>query len=134
MAFKVKTKKVKDKVLDRTAFKMKTISEDLDNEAFLQYGSKYNDLEKKEKLEIAKEYARGEKKTMAFGIKVKSSFPKSFRNEADAKDQKMKAYKMQTISEDLDNEAFLQYNSKYNDLGKKEKLEIAKKLIKRGYH
>jgi hypothetical protein len=60
MAFGIKLHRVKDrdKEISRRAFMMKEILEDLDDEAFLEYGSKYGDLAKKEKLEIAEKIAK----------------------------------------------------------------------------
>lgn len=47
------------------------------------------------------------------------------------KEERKEAYKLDMIHQDLEDEAYLQYNTKYDDLGEKEKLEIAEKVYKK---
>ena len=47
----------------------------------------------------------------------------------ESKEVKMDSYKMKQLYEDLDNEAWIQYNSKFSELGKKEQDEISRKEL-----
>jgi len=56
MAYKIKSKKVKEKEESYKIEKYKAIAEDLDDEAYLMYNTKFNDLSDKEKREVTKKY------------------------------------------------------------------------------
>ncbi|HUS51175.1 MAG TPA: hypothetical protein VMZ91_13490 [Candidatus Paceibacterota bacterium] len=56
MAYKIKSKKTKAKEESYKIEKYKAIAEDLDDEAYLMYNTKFNDLSDKEKREVTKKY------------------------------------------------------------------------------
>jgi len=58
MTYKIKLKKVKEKT-DKS-YRLRFIYDYLDNEAYLQYGSKYGDLDEKTQKEIAKKVSKDE--------------------------------------------------------------------------
>ena len=59
MAYKVKSKKAKEKEESYKIEKYKAIAEDLDDKAYLMYGSKFNDLDDKTKKEVVRELLYG---------------------------------------------------------------------------